>query len=128
MTEEDKYYVALGMKTYGGGFVQCLGMALAHADPENANTLEIAFPHYFKKYHTLGKELHEQESNIRPTEKSPEIDDTIEKLTGINRKETIKDKKCAFCSDPDLDFKDEASRIEYTISGICQKCQDEVFG
>lgn len=25
-------------------------------------------------------------------------------------------------------FKDEPSYKEYTISGMCQKCQDEVFG
>lgn len=26
------------------------------------------------------------------------------------------------------DFKDELSVKEYTISGMCQKCQDELFG
>lgn len=26
------------------------------------------------------------------------------------------------------DFRDELSRKEYKISGLCQKCQDEVFG
>lgn len=26
------------------------------------------------------------------------------------------------------DFKDDLSRKEYQISGLCQKCQDSVFG
>lgn len=26
------------------------------------------------------------------------------------------------------DFKDDLSRKEYSISGICQKCQDDLFG
>ncbi len=26
------------------------------------------------------------------------------------------------------EFKDKLSRKEYTISGLCQKCQDSVFG
>lgn len=25
------------------------------------------------------------------------------------------------------DFKDYESRVEYTISGLCQECQDKVF-
>jgi hypothetical protein len=38
--------------------------------------------------------------------------------------------KCVFCSKPiDIgDFRDELSLKEFHISGICQKCQDEVFG
>ena len=38
---------------------------------------------------------------------------------------------CAFCKkpiDPDRDFRNEISRKEFTISGICQACQDSVFG
>lgn len=37
---------------------------------------------------------------------------------------------CPFCGtvvDPIRDFRDDLSRKEYTISGLCQKCQDEVF-
>ena len=26
------------------------------------------------------------------------------------------------------DFKDKVSEVEYNISGICQKCQDNIFG
>jgi uncharacterized CHY-type Zn-finger protein len=37
---------------------------------------------------------------------------------------------CPTCRKPinDDDFKDELSRKEYTISGMCQVCQDKVFG
>lgn len=36
---------------------------------------------------------------------------------------------CATCGVPvsESDFGDELSRKEYTISGMCQKCQDSVF-
>lgn len=36
---------------------------------------------------------------------------------------------CPTCDKPVVvtDFKDELSKKEYEISGMCQKCQDEVF-
>ena len=38
--------------------------------------------------------------------------------------------QCPFCKElVDLEgFRDRASRQEYEISGICQKCQDDYFG
>jgi uncharacterized CHY-type Zn-finger protein len=38
--------------------------------------------------------------------------------------------RCPFCQKPInmADFRDELSRREYEISGICQECQDETFG
>ena len=39
--------------------------------------------------------------------------------------------KCAFGEDHDVrfdSFRDALSRKEFTISGMCQKCQDETFG
>ena len=38
---------------------------------------------------------------------------------------------CPFCQkeiDPETEYQDALSRIEYGISGLCQKCQDETFG
>lgn len=37
---------------------------------------------------------------------------------------------CTGCGKPikDSDFKDLISRKEYSISGLCQFCQDEAFG
>lgn len=37
---------------------------------------------------------------------------------------------CALCGkevDPTTDFKDDCSRKEWTISGMCQDCQDKLF-
>lgn len=36
---------------------------------------------------------------------------------------------CPFCNTPVTveDFKDELSRKEFSISGMCQACQDEFF-
>ena len=37
---------------------------------------------------------------------------------------------CPFCAKEvnEKDFRDELSKKEFKISGICQKCQDKVFG
>jgi len=35
---------------------------------------------------------------------------------------------CVFCHKPVTGFRDSLSRKEYSISGLCQECQDEVFG
>lgn len=45
-------------------------------------------------------------------------------------KEAIKQNKCPTCSSPirEEDFRDGTSKREYRISGMCQKCQDSVFG
>lgn len=44
--------------------------------------------------------------------------------------EDVQNSICPFCGkdiDQDL-FRDELSRKEYSISGLCQQCQDEMFG
>ena len=43
---------------------------------------------------------------------------------------SIKLGNCPFCKKPVLesDFKDALSKKEYSISGLCQKCQDSIFG
>lgn len=38
--------------------------------------------------------------------------------------------QCPFCGE-DInytEFRDDLSRKEFTISGLCQKCQDDTFG
>lgn len=38
---------------------------------------------------------------------------------------------CVICEcevDPLVDFRDELSRKEWTNNGLCQSCQDELFG
>lgn len=67
---------------------------------------------------------------MKPTEKSKEIDNFITEALGIQRKRSIQNNVCAICHkevDPELDFKDSISIKEYTISGMCQECQDKIF-
>ena len=40
----------------------------------------------------------------------------------------IKKGMCPFCNNKISEFRDELSRKEYGISGLCQSCQDKVFG
>jgi uncharacterized CHY-type Zn-finger protein len=39
-----------------------------------------------------------------------------------------KQKICVACRKQITGFRDTLSEKEYTISGLCQECQDEVFG
>jgi|SRR5688572_11677451 len=68
------------------------------------------------------------------TEKSGEIEQVLEDMFGFNRKETINENKCVPApigcgKDIDLssEFTDELSRKEYSISGLCQTCQNSIF-
>jgi ribosomal protein S14 len=63
-----------------------------------------------------------------PTEKSPEIDHYISNQFGIDRKAVIRANQCAICGRDADDFRDDESRREYRISGMCQHCQDLTFG
>jgi ribosomal protein L37AE/L43A len=42
----------------------------------------------------------------------------------------VEQHKCPFCKKKvnEKDFRDELSRKEYKISGLCMKCQDKMFG
>jgi len=43
--------------------------------------------------------------------------------------EAVESSFCPFCKKPVTmeEFKDEMSKSEFRISGLCQKCQDEMF-
>ena len=68
----------------------------------------------------------------KPSNKSPAInaflDETSQQLFGVKRSETIGSNQCVTCNGPAVAFKDTLSERKYTISGMCQKCQDGVFG
>ena len=68
--------------------------------------------------------------NPQPTKKSEGIDSFLKDSLGVDRRESITQKVCPFCSQAvTLDgFKDELSLKEFHISGLCQSCQDSVFG
>ena len=63
-----------------------------------------------------------------PTTKSEDINRFLSGIAGKDRKETIRDNKCMTCKGEVLGFRDPLSEKEYTISGLCQVCQDSVFG
>jgi hypothetical protein len=62
-----------------------------------------------------------------PTQKAPEIENVLS-LFVDDRKRSITADECAWCRKPATQFKDDVSRREFRISGLCQACQDETFG
>jgi len=34
---------------------------------------------------------------------------------------------CIICSRPAVSFRDPSARFEYTVSALCQQCQDQLF-
>ena len=67
----------------------------------------------------------------KPSDKSPgmekALDNIFEGMFGRKRTDTIQEDKCVICGGEAKEFTDELSRREYSISGMCQKCQDGVF-
>ena len=56
---------------------------------------------------------------------------TIMRAMGLGKEvDRVEMGRCPFCNkdiDVGKEFRDELSRKEFGISGLCQKCQDEVF-
>jgi hypothetical protein len=50
------------------------------------------------------------------------------KLFGRSRTLAIAGNGCVKCGESAVDFRDELSRKEFGISGLCQPCQDGIFG
>lgn len=56
--------------------------------------------------------------------------DILRKVGFSKEVDLTEQNKCPLCKEPineDL-FRDDLSRKEFKISGLCQKCQDETFG
>ena len=49
-------------------------------------------------------------------------------LFGRSRTLAIAGNGCVKCGESAVDFRDEISRKEHSISGLCQCCQDGIFG
>jgi len=65
----------------------------------------------------------------QPTAKSASVEAHIAAVTGINRREAILTKTCPCGAGVTLkSFKDDLSLKEFHISGLCQTCQDSIFG
>ena len=62
------------------------------------------------------------------TFKNKEIESVLTAVFGRSRIEAVKNKSCVSCDTTDVSFTDELSAIEYSISGMCQTCQDSTFG
>jgi hypothetical protein len=50
------------------------------------------------------------------------------KLFGRSRRLAIAGNQCVKCGAHNLEFRDELSGKEHGISGLCQVCQDGIFG
>ena len=61
-------------------------------------------------------------------ERDPKLQEFIDNVFPLEAKR-IKAGKCPFCGEKinTDDFKDDLSRREFEISGMCQKCQDDFF-
>jgi len=62
------------------------------------------------------------------TTKPKDIEVFLSNFMGRSRENTIARNKCVSCGGEANNFRDALSRKEYTISGLCQVCQDEFFG
>ena len=65
-----------------------------------------------------------------PSIKSENIDELFKNLYGVDRKTSIVNCTCVSCDSKvsKEGFRDEVSLREFHISGLCQVCQDKVFG
>lgn len=63
-----------------------------------------------------------------PTRKSDSIRQAINAFAGVDTEKSIREDVCVMCGQKAQDFRDLLSQKEFSISGICQKCQDETFG
>jgi len=55
----------------------------------------------------------------------------LKKVGFAKEVDAVKHNICPFCGkkiDVTKEFRDSLSRREYAISGLCQDCQDKVFG
>jgi len=69
-----------------------------------------------------------ENNSLEATFKHPAIEAMLSKLTGVSRVGAVAEASCVTCKGNATSFRDALSRKEYTISGLCQPCQDSVFG
>lgn len=54
--------------------------------------------------------------------------DYLSKISwGRTKPEAQENKICVQCGKPAASFKNNLSKSEYEISGLCQECQDKIF-
>jgi len=66
-----------------------------------------------------------------PMKRTPEMQATLDKLEttffGMSNSKAIETNTCVQCHKPATIFNDALSTKEFTISGLCQACQDIAF-
>ncbi len=65
------------------------------------------------------------------SEKHPVIESILEELSsviGTPRSVAFSERLCVMCGGEAASFKNAISEKEYRLSGMCQKCQDSIFG
>jgi len=69
---------------------------------------------------------------MKPSVKSEEMETTIKDIFGRDRRDLIRQDICVpppiGCGKPASQFRNAISVKEFSISGLCQNCQDEFFG
>ena len=65
---------------------------------------------------------------MKPTIKSPEVNRFVNRVFGIDRETSITNDLCVMCGQSADKFDDELSQKEFSISGMCQQCQNKIFG
>ncbi len=67
---------------------------------------------------------------FQATPKAPAIESLLTSITGVDRVKSVETGTCVSCGGDVLktSFRDPLSFKEFTISGLCQPCQDSVFG
>ena len=68
---------------------------------------------------------------MEPTNKSNPINSMLASVFGVDRVKTITEGYCVSCDTTGIvatSFRDDISRKEFAISGLCQSCQDDIFG
>ena len=54
-------------------------------------------------------------------------DDVAKRFFGRTLTKSLDTHTCVACGKPAVEFKDDKSTVEWRISGLCQKCQDDLF-
>lgn len=60
--------------------------------------------------------------------KSKEMNDAIKAIFGVDVNASVDSNECAMCKRPAVNFRDSLSAREFRISGLCQECQDDIWG
>ena len=66
--------------------------------------------------------------DLEATFKHQGIEQMLTNLTGVSRVGAVAEASCVTCKGEANTFRDSLSQKEYAISGMCQPCQDSVFG